>query len=194
MEASVAAVPENATLESILLDMVNLLPDWKADQKARLDELAGWLLAMVQEDLQMCKQTAKQRGLSWEGKLDLFGSMREQDGNNWGHTDSVVIKEGATTLMTKGSDGCKGVVEEYTTSVTLQNGESALKHALHKVSKRFESPRSEILICEINVDFSANNEISRIVAKRNTDSPPQKEGSFYYRPLEKFVTHELYLS
>lgn len=193
-EASVVVVPENETYKGVLCKMECHLPGFQLADRPKLEELAQIFLVMAQEDLQMCKQEAKKKGLPWEGKLCLFGSFREQDSFGWGNSDSVEIGDGEIVLLSQGSRGIKETTEQYETRIALFGHEQALKQVFHKVVKKFKNPDENILINEICVEFSTDGKISRIASKRNLDQPPQEMGSFYYRPQKKYITHELQLA
>jgi hypothetical protein len=192
METSVAKASEGETYKSILCKIECLLPDFKSADLSKMEELSEVLLTIAQEDLQMCRRTASERGLPWEGELHLFGSSREQDGFWWRWNDSVIINPKEAALISKGSNATKEVEERRETQVVLSADGKSLHRTSHKVYKSFKNPNDIIIIHEIIMECSADGKIMRVETKKNSDIL-SVSNSFSYRPQKKYIIHQLVL-
>lgn len=188
-------VPENETWKSVLLKIEDTLLNLnhRSSYKHQLEELAAMLLAIAREDLETCRKEAKRRNLPWEGKLPLFGSAREQDGLNWGNSESVEIRSGEIALLSRSSRATKGITEEEEMGIVITGDEEFLKRAYCRSVKKFINPEETILIHVMSVMFNKSGSISRITSRRNSDPLLNEKDSFYYRPQKQYTSYELRL-
>jgi len=153
-----------------------------------LKRLTGWLLTDCQTALVKFKEHAASRGKPWQGKILLTADIKEQDGLNWWHKETVELEPKIRYLVVAGKL-CGGVDRKEILEWFMSQDESRLLKVRHQISKTFKKEaEEEMILLERVVEFK-DNTVSRTIITRNTEFPIT-EANFYYKPAKGIIRHE----